>query len=101
MVGVAWFENGGLFVGVAKFEGGGGNEHSEDVEGHDVWSPRGIGGGGGGSESIEVVLAPNAEETLLRFEGAKNSYEHSLSRFHYLRPTMPGSQRQILAPWKP
>lgn len=60
-------DSGGLLVGVVRFDGGGGNELSDDTDGHEPCSARGI-GGGGGSESIEVLLIPSWDETLLRLE---------------------------------
>lgn len=53
-------------MGVARFEGGGGRELSEDTEGQ-LCSTKGI-GGGGGRESMDVVLAPSWEETLLKLD---------------------------------
>lgn len=56
-------------VGVVRFDGGGGNELREETDGHEPCSASGI-GGGGGNESIEVVLTPSWDDTLLRLEPA-------------------------------
>lgn len=65
-VGVAWLDIGGLFVGVVRFDGGGGRELNEETDGQDC-SANGN-GGGGGNESIDVLLAPSCDETLLNVE---------------------------------